>query len=600
MSYSPECIIHLFCQYATWDARGTSCAIIYPDFVKLMNDLELMSGLPHNLQDSYAREHVRRIDSGNDGRLSLVDFLTWFFTEVSVILPVGTHAPRQRVTDCGPIYNQFVDYTRIGPGEGSRRGATALNKRQLVRLCCDCSVLTMDPMSSSSSSSFKAASRSWRSASARSSGQWGPAVKECGTLSVANTMALSNRTLAQLETGSKLQMARFVTTLFHMSNTSGIGIDTILYRIASLGRNPPLINKEHVHEDVISKVWACYLSGEGHDLYEKYSNEVLDYHWRRWHTLDKLNMVRSVFHRYNFRLNQGMSPPRQSMDVDAETASAPVKDYDDVSFPVCCCQYKTMSLMELPTWRKLCSEVPFIAAAVNRSSSHLTPQRIETAFLTASSLGGMQPQDISIGLHDKPGGPMKKGPVSESLTPTKNMIGAPCQEVFGTPFTLGSTTAASAQRAMEFIRRPGSASPSSPTSPRYVHRPQVPTLNFIQFIEALRLVAIYIVGNTPDSEVSGSWDRPLCGLNDAGFSSSMSRGHRGRLYADDVDVDRFTSYSDEPTPMRRLDHMNHVRYCEVCTFVHSSALQCLPWKKVLTKILESIETLNIEQSLQRI
>jgi len=65
-------------------------------------------------------------------------------------------------------------------------------------------------------------------------------------------------------------------------------------------------------------------------------------------------------------------------------------------YPGCCCQYQSLTLMELHTWRAVCNK------HVIRMDNKLTPQRIEMAFLVASAVGGPLSEPGSLGMHNKP------------------------------------------------------------------------------------------------------------------------------------------------------------------------------------------------------
>lgn len=312
--------------------------------------------------------------------------------------------------------------------------------------------------------------------------------------------------------------------------------------------------------------------------------------------------------RFNRRYNAGLRPVRTRPPAWCSSGSKAWEDEEPASpagqtepstptshdpkpqHAECCCMFRTLSLMELQTFKKLCSGCSCIQLTMEDLESRLTPQRIEAAFLVASSINGLNGRDRSVSDHNKPGldKPMKAWPNPARMTPTNNNIGPRPTSAYGTPFTLGSTRSASAQRLLKVLTQPQASSSSGPGSPRpttspacsprtiHRHRPAVPTLNFLQFIEALRLVAVNIVAVTREDTFYVHASRPA-------FSPRKScrtlPGHT-------IKCDHYGPWRPHYQEMREEARWgNHVR-------VHCSAPTCcdewVTWRTVFAQILESL------------
>eukprot|EP00195_Chlamydomonas_chlamydogama_P000459 CAMPEP_0202917754 /NCGR_PEP_ID=MMETSP1392-20130828/71759_1 /ASSEMBLY_ACC=CAM_ASM_000868 /TAXON_ID=225041 /ORGANISM="Chlamydomonas chlamydogama, Strain SAG 11-48b" /LENGTH=622 /DNA_ID=CAMNT_0049610613 /DNA_START=267 /DNA_END=2135 /DNA_ORIENTATION=- len=211
----------------------------------------------------------------------------------------------------------------------------------------------------------------------------------------------------------------------------------------------------------------------------------------------------------------------------AAAAEAELDVWGSQQWPRCCCLYRSHTLMEMQTWLKVCMDIRTIREGLVDDRCPLTPQRIEAAFMTACSLAGVYCKDTSCGVHDKPLSRAEANTLSAARSPNLVTSGGQRTSTYGTPWDPASTMSASTRRATSArggsagsrtiattvgpsasgtpwavgLRRTSSA--GGPASPRggegpatgYSHRAPVPTLNFVQFLEAMRLVAEDLIGH---------------------------------------------------------------------------------------------------------
>ncbi|GFR42194.1 hypothetical protein Agub_g3084 [Astrephomene gubernaculifera] len=206
--------------------------------------------------------------------------------------------------------------------------------------------------------------------------------------------------------------------------------------------------------------------------------------------------LRTLFHRYNAAYNKGKLPPTSYQLSEAPPSglhgphqgSRPAGcgsgsgggrsgdgegcAWETEPYGACCCLFRSLSVMEMSSWLRLCLDCDSIRDRLVTRGPGLTPARLQAVFLQASALAGVYQWDDSIGAHD--------GPLSH-----QDLDG--CLNLQLGPDAAAASVAGSrdtAQQGRQQKRR---------------HRPARPVLTFPQFLEALRLVAEEADGVTTSS-----------------------------------------------------------------------------------------------------
>ncbi|GAX76157.1 hypothetical protein CEUSTIGMA_g3601.t1 [Chlamydomonas eustigma] len=626
----PEYLHELFNINATWTENGRVGGMYAYNVKRMLQELDMIEGVPVHRLDSYIKEHMLRGDQDKDGMLSLSEFLLWFLTEVSAYLPFNCVGGNSTTA---PLYNRFVHYMLADCGAGVRRKASGLLMGQFTRMCLECQLTSDEHI-------------------ARNAAQ------------VASRVAASDRVLGKMESGTRLQFAQLVHALQYLSDKRHIGVDSVLYRIVSFGKVPPIINSKNVNKayrlvtlenvrDLLIEseleqplLWTSYecdICGESHSRWVVGNvDNMREYlyacgaHFLPQFRIVNTRNVRAVFHRYNSKLNKGILPPKNhtfekdtqcredvaTTDVDNEAAGAPSisalradsTDYDiqekelskaqedlkkaaaeeeemyrhhvlgpDIwssahQAELCCCQYRSLGTMEMQTFWKVCLDNKTIRHSMENDKGLLNSHRLEAAFMTACSIGGVYCKDTSCGIHDAAVSPQDVQNLKASRSSNLPSAGGLRNGVYGTPFEAGNVLLASYQgrrpsanalspRSARYVASSTSGTPwmgglprgaptpvslrvrpesGSPASERVLHRQPVPTLTFPQFLEAIRLVAEDIIGH-PQVLVSVEmtlWSIfhdmvdigcPLHGenldayyLDKRGTSRAIAEGRRGR------------------------------------------------------------------------
>ena len=531
---------------AAWTEEGRVGGVYAHGIKRLLMELDLMEGVPLHKYDSYVAEIMLRADEDGDGMLSLSEFLIWFCSEVAALLPVS----RNGLASSCPIYNRLLSYQISENGAGVRSKSSGLSTISWLKLCKDFSLCDETE-------------------------------KAREVIQVVQKQVASSRIRGAMEGGNKLQFSQQIKALLRLAGHLGLGAETIIYRLLSGGDNPPISALQgwhkRDHQDnttyrrmSMEKISRFFLEGEletpldwtkldcscgeqharwliSNDEELRAYSEVAGFPYSPALRIVNMRNVRAVFTRYCFRYNKGKmiedSPPHEEEDFEEEEKEEDgegdeeeeEEDEDEdeaecrevasrVDSPqICCCQYRSGSLMELQTFWQLVTDNRTLSKALKASKSNLTAKHLERAFLQCCSISGVYCSDDGIGIHDQPIHPSELEsltlpvPPRLSSSPRKNSSTA-------TRFDAGATmmNASETGRAPYVARRSanrvqvvqnggvgtwmggveGSApspllfskfGPSPSDSPS--HRPPVPSLGFIQFLEALRLLAEDLIGH---------------------------------------------------------------------------------------------------------
>ncbi|KAG1658639.1 hypothetical protein FOA52_007573 [Chlamydomonas sp. UWO 241] len=494
-----EYLHDLFQLYATWSEGGRVGGVNAASVGRLLQQLDLLEGVPPDKVNAYVYEVMHRADQDHDGYLSLPEFTMWWHTEVAALIPLKQNARGGRVP--APLYNIFVYFMLIEADDGARRKAVGLLMFQFLRLC-----------------------KVHRIISGTVGG--GQVAK------MAMLRSAGDRVQGKMEAGTRLQFVQFVHALVELALILGTSADFILFLASGDGSAPLRLSpkpdaKEEDRKAVLKRVTDLYLEGpmEGSMRWTKYECEMCGQTHARCMVTDVREMkefcsavrvryephfplintrnVRAVFLRYCNKYNRGLTPPSSSSSSSSAAVShvtSPLAagcgneagmaaDAGGSRGGPCLCNYKALSVMELQTFTNLCYDNIPIYNALKHGELHRS--KVEAAFMTACSIAGVYCSDTSIGVHDQQATASELKLLSRPVS-----SGAPFQSTGGRlgggtvrPMHHGSPFDAPTARAPRISSRPGGGGAGSSSGGGSGHRRPVPTLTFPQFLEALRLLS---------------------------------------------------------------------------------------------------------------
>ncbi|KAG2483619.1 hypothetical protein HYH03_017499 [Edaphochlamys debaryana] len=544
-----EIIYGLFHKYAT-KSSGALYGVVgipYYRMKQLMVDMDLLEGVPAALVDVYVREHMQRADQDGTGIVSAQDFVVWLLSEVAALVPIRESF--DAVTGLRPLYNQYhaVLLGDVGFAEGTRRPATGMLSWQFLRLVEQYGI---SASSESARHAFKAARASF------------------GAFRGASQTS-SEGQAADPTSGGRLQFAAFVRALGLLAERKMSSHDVPLYQVVSCGQPPPTADPRLASAPLPPAAAQLGLGSalEGPASKEAYACAHCGQQHSRWRLDDWLKLeevvrvlgipqpvrdylpdlplvnarnLRAVFHRYNARYNKGKMPPMSyKLPIKTPAAAATDADYSaagsgatggPAAYGACCCLYRSLSVMEMPAWLRLCGDCETLRVEAGAHGGSLNPGRLEAAFVAAASVGGVYLADDSAGIHDVPVPPDSSG--QAKLTLQRNRLGtvvgsdgraagdgpAPKRSSAayaaageppgsgGGPPTIspalhevkGPASAAAwlaSARSLPYGPASGAAAGLPPAGAGGQHRAARLALTFPQFLEALRLVAEEVGGH---------------------------------------------------------------------------------------------------------
>ncbi|GIL50079.1 hypothetical protein Vafri_6408 [Volvox africanus] len=466
-------IYSLFYKYASTDSGHTSygdASISYIRMKELMLDMDMLEGVHPALLDACVREHMQRADQEGSGVIGAQDFVVWLLTEVAALLPVRDAFCL--VTGLRPLYNQFhaVLLGDVGFTDGARRPLLGMAAAQFSRLAEE---YGLSGSSEGVRNAFKAARASVGAFRASSGANTGAQMAEPaggGRLQFAAFV----RALAML---AAQRMGSLDAALYQVVSC-GVAANLTDPRVLK----PPLPPAEMTSLGLSSQLegschkeaYMCGNCGQEHQRW-RLDNWVrleelllalgIPQPVRRFMpALPLLNArnLRVAFHRYNMMYNKGKLPPASyrlseegaldtkkavppatAPDIDGDAGGDGADQPEDdafiingsaggggggggccspaASYGACCCLFRSLSVMEMSSWLRVCGDCDAIREMITTHGSGVTPATLESAFVQASSIAGVYFPDDSSGIHDVPIGP---GDGGAKLGLPRNSLGA--------------------------------------------------------------------------------------------------------------------------------------------------------------------------------
>ncbi|PNW88198.1 hypothetical protein CHLRE_01g018700v5 [Chlamydomonas reinhardtii] len=247
--------------------------------------------------------------------------------------------------------------------------------------------------------------------------------------------------------------------------------------------------------------------------------------------------LRAAFQRYCAKWNKGPLPPHNPTPAPkaqdggdsaskapgagtgagkpaaAAPSPEPLEDPWAWYWGACCCCFRSLTLMEMSAWLRVVGDCATVRAALMAPGSGLTPRRLEHVFTLSASVAGVYLGDDTSGVHDLtvtsgPSSPLQQlprgratpglGPGSRYGHVTKSMEGLRHSLRGSLRGSLQQQAAWTPLRDRETDAGGGPATSSPPASPSGRtggHRAPVLALSYVQFLEALRLLAEEMVGH---------------------------------------------------------------------------------------------------------